>query len=223
MTGPENPYSHDARSGVKLSDVMNAATRDSELNLRVCFPATVKKVTDGGARVEISPDMKTVLSADNGDFIVEYEDVFSVQVWTYGQGKAGGGYLQFPVEVGQKGWVMVSDRSLDGWYQNGLRAQPAGYHTHEMTDGVFMPGARDKTIALTQDTTAAVLEHDSIKLGQAAALFAARKFDAVKAAPGMVAWMAAVNSAILAIPGPSIPPPSDFGIISEGSDKVKIE
>lgn len=223
MTGPENPYSHDSRTAVKLSDVIDAATRDTTLNLRTCFPATVKKVTDGGARVDISPDMKAVLQTDNGEFLIEHEDVFSVQVWTYGQGAPDGGYLQFPIRVGDKGWVMVSDRSLDGWYQNGLRDQPAGYHTHEMIDGIFFPGARDSTRALTQDTTAAVLEHDSIKLGQAAALFAARKFDAVEAAPGMVAWMAAVNAAILAIPGPSIPPPSDFGIISEGSDKVKVE
>lgn len=222
MTGPENPYSHDARTGVGLSDVINAGTRDSELNLRVCFPATVKRVKDGGARVEISPDMKTVLNSDSGEFIVESEDIFTVQVWTYGQGEAGGGYMQFPVKVGQKGWVMVSDRSLDGWYQNGLRAPPAGYHTHEMADGVFFPGARDSTRALTQDSTAAVLEHDSIKIGAAAQFGAARTGDATSVASSMATWIGTVISSFAAI-GVVIPPPTDFGTITGGSTKTKIE
>jgi hypothetical protein len=219
----DNPYSFDARTGAKLSDVINAGTRDSELSSRTCFPATVKKVKDGGARVEISPDMKTVLQAGDKELIVETEDIFTVQVWTYGQGSVGGGYLQFPVEVGQKGWVMVSDRSLDGWYQNGLRAQPAGYHTHEMRDGIFLPGARDKTRALTQDTTAVVLEHDKIKLGAAALLGAARTTDDVAATAAMNTWILAVSGYINGIAPGTAPPPLDFGTITGGSTKTTIE
>ncbi len=220
--GPETPYSYSMRRPT-LVDVISAASRSTELDLRVCFPATVTEVQDGGARVKLLPDIKDVINTETGEEIIEQVELSEMPVWTYGQGAADGGYMQFPVRKGDKGMVIVNDRSIGGWYETGIPDQPAGYHTHNVIDGIFIPGLRDSTRALAQDSTAAVLEHDSIKLGAAAALEAARKTDAVDATPEMIVWMEAVAAAILAIPGPKIPFPASFATITGGSTKTKIE
>ena len=167
-TRPESALSYDGKNP-KLADLVRAAGRDLSLELSVCFPATVSQVLDSGARVKVVPDHKPVLFTDDGEQVLEALEIPDIPVWTYGQGATGGGYLQFPVRIGDKGWVHVSDRSLDGWYENGLSAPAAGYHTHSPIDGHFVPGARDKTRALAQDDFAAVLEHTLIKIGVDAA------------------------------------------------------
>lgn len=221
--GPETPFSYDMRSPT-LVDLVSASSRSDSLDLRVCFPATVTEVQDGGARVKLTPDIKNVLHGETGELIVEQIELSEIPVMTYGQGAADGGYLQFPIRVGDKGLVIVNDRNIGGWYDTGLPDQPAGYEAHVASDGVFLPGLRDSTRALTQDPSAAVLEHGSIKLGAAAALAAARTTDAVGAAPGMAAWITAVIAGFAALPIPIvIPPPADFGIITGGSAKTSIE
>tara|TARA_Y100000310_G_scaffold78412_1_gene75056 strand:+ start:555 stop:1232 length:678 start_codon:yes stop_codon:yes gene_type:complete len=222
--GPETPYSNTKRRP-KLSDLVAAANRSAELDLRVCFPATVTEVQDNGARVKVTPDIKNVLATGDGEQIVEQIELSEIPVWTYGQGAVGGGFLQFSVRVGDKGWVIVNDRSLDGWYENGLPDQPAGYHTHDSSDGIFMPGARDSTRALAQDPSgAAVFEDAAIKIGAGASLGAARTKDAVDATAEMITWMNLVAAAaITGQPGPPIPFPAGFGLITGGSTKTKIE
>lgn len=167
-TRPESALSFDTKNS-KLADLVRAASRDLSLEMSVCFPATVSEVLDDGARVKVVPDIKPSLFTDDGEQVLESLEIPDIPVWTYGQGRKGGGYLQFPVQVGDKGWVHVSDRSLDGWHENGLPAPAAGYHTHNPIDGHFVPGARDKTRALAQDNFAAVLEHTLIKIGVDAA------------------------------------------------------
>lgn len=219
--GPETAHSHDTRRPT-LYDVLSAARRGTMLDLRVFFPATVSEILDNGARVNVTADIKDVLATERGELDVEPLEIPALPVWSAGQGRIGGGYLQFPITIGDKGWVMVNDRSIDGWYTNGLPAKPSAHHTHNMVDGVFMPGARDSTRALAGDQLSAVLEHSLIKIGEGAALGAARKTDTVAVAPSMATWIAAVASAFSAL-GVVIPPPTDFGTISGGSTKTKIE
>lgn len=223
--GPQTPYSGDIRNP-SLADVISAASRSTMLDLRVSFPATVTEVQDGGARVKVTPDIKNVINTDTGEQIIEQVELSEIPVETYGQGASDGGYLQFPVRVGDKGLVTVSDRNLGGWYATGIPDQPAGYETHNMSDGIFRPGLRDSTRALTQDPTAAVLEHDSIKLGAGATplLKAARATDATDPTIAMTAWMTAVSLAAAAgVPGPPIPLPATFSTITGGSTKTTIE
>jgi hypothetical protein len=220
-TRPESALSFDGPNP-KLADLVRAAGRDLSLELSVCFPATVSEVLDNGARVKVVPDHKPVLFTDDGEQVLEPLEIPDIPVWTYGQGEVDGGYLQFPVRVGAKGWVHVSDRSLDGWYENGLSAPAAGYHTHSPIDGHFVPGARDKTRALAQDDFAAVLEHTLIKIG-VDAVQAAVLGDTMRAwAESLTAWATThvhpVSGAATGVP--AVPPPD---VPSFLSTKVKIE
>lgn len=223
--GPETPYSYDMRKPV-LKDVLAAVRRSTELELSVCFPATVTLVTNGGTLVNVRPDIKKVLATDTGEQEIEPIVIENLPVWSYGQGTEGGGYLQFEVKVGHRGWVHVNDRSLDSWYfGDGSPEKPGGFQTHNPVDGYFKPGARIKSEAQAQDLTGAcVLEDSSIKIGAGAtqANAAARIQDTVQADVIMLAWMSTVT-ATLASFGVTISVPTDFGIISSGSGKVMIE
>lgn len=223
--GPQSALSFDTRDP-RLTDVLKAVRRTTELDLSVSFPATVSQIIDNGELVNVIPEFKDVVYTETGTAIAESLELASMPVWTYGQGSATGAYLQFPVRVGDKGMVLVSDRSLDGWYESGMANAPSHPHTHNKIDGVFIPGLRDRSRALPQNTLfpdTAVLESAFIKLGEAASLGAARTTDNTAADITMLAWITAVSTFINGIVAGSVIPPTDFGVITGGSTKVTIE
>ena len=100
------------------------------------------------------------------------------------------------------------------FFENGSPAAPAL--------SVFSaPGLA--TIKLTASTEIDLLA-PTVKVGNNATLNAARKTDAVSAATSMAAWIQAVITAWAGNTGApvTIPPPTDFGLISGGSSEVKI-
>ena len=168
--GPQTALSFDTRNP-NLVDVLKAARRTTELNLSVSFPATVSQVIDNGELVNVIPEFKDVVYTEVGTQTQPSRELASMPVWTYGQGSATGAYLQFPVRVGDKGMVLVSDRSLDGWYESGMANAPSHPHTHNKIDGVFIPGLRDRSRALPQASAfpdTAILESLLINLGKSA-------------------------------------------------------
>jgi hypothetical protein len=219
--GAQTPYSFDMRDP-SLVDVLAAARRATELDLKVCFPASVTEVIDGGARVKVVPDVRPVLQTDTGEQVLHPIEITNLPVLTYGQGTLDGGYLRFPVQFADKGLVIVTDRSLSAWYEEGREAPPEGYQTHNAADGVFLPGLRYRSIGLSDNDPAAVLENSLIKIGAGATQGAARLNDSVSAGATMIQWINSVIAAFASF-GVTIPPPTDFGIISEASTKVTIE
>lgn len=166
--GPQSAYSFDTRTP-SLADVLKAARRTTELELSVSFPATVSKVGVGGKEVSVIPDFKDVVYTETGESTQPAYEIPSLPVFVNGQGAAGGAYLRFAVRVGDKGLVVVSDRSLDKWRVDGRANAPAFYHTHNKIDGVFVPGLRDDSTSVAQDIElATVLEDTKIKLGAGA-------------------------------------------------------
>lgn len=167
-TGPQSALSFDIKHPT-LADIVEAARRSLMLDLSVAFPATVSEVQDGGAKVKIIPDLSDAIYSDEGVFNVDSLEIPDIPVYNPGEGKSDGGYLRFPVSVGDKGMVIVSDRSLDGWYEGGIPNVPQAAHTHKRIDGVFWPGLRDRSrVQANLDQSAAVLQHACIKLGESA-------------------------------------------------------
>ncbi len=167
-TGPQSAYSFDIKHPT-LADIVEAARRSLMLDLSVAFPATVSELQDGGAKVKIIPDLKDAIYSDEGVFNVDSLEIPDIPVYNPGEGKSDGGYLRFPVSVGDKGMVIVSDRSLDGWYEGGVPNVPQAAHTHKRIDGVFWPGLRDRSrVQANLDQSACVLQHECLKLGEGA-------------------------------------------------------
>ncbi len=167
-TGPQSALSFDIKNPT-MADIVLAGRRDLVLDLSVAFPATVSDLQDGGAKVKVIPDLSDAIYSDEGVFPVDSLEIPDIPVYNPGEGKTGGGYLRFPVKVGDKGMVIVSDRSLDGWYEGGIPNVPIAAHTHKRIDGVFWPGLRDRSrVQSNLDQAAAVLQHECIKLGKTA-------------------------------------------------------
>ena len=220
------------RKNSTLADMVRFALRSNSLDISVAFPGTVKKFDSVTNLLDVEVDFSDVLQLDMGEQVLTANILTNILLSNPGEGKSGGGYLTFPVNVGDKGHVTVFDRSVDRWIERGEGGDPQFRHTHNRIDGVFTPGLRDKSraIGVDYDQTAAVLEHDSVKLGALAVLAAARQTDSVSAgttivplpAMNMVTWIGIVTASLAAL-GIAITTPIDFGDISSGSSKVKIE
>lgn len=56
----------------------------------------------------------------------------------------GGGFVfSFPLERGDTGLLLTTDRMMDAWHTHGSKAQPDDPHrAHSLSDCVFLPGVR---------------------------------------------------------------------------------
>lgn len=62
--------------------------------------------------------------------------VVSIPVLALG---AGGFVINFPVKVGDKGWIEASDRDISLFKQSMREAQPNTFRTHSFSDARFIP------------------------------------------------------------------------------------
>lgn len=212
------------RKNSTLADMVRFAIRANNLDMSVAFPGTVTDFDTVTNLLHVEIDFSDILQLSIGEQILDAKVLPNILLSIPGEGKSGGGYLTFPVSIGDKGHVTVFDRSVDRWIERGEGGDPEFRHTHNRIDGVFTPGLRDKSraIGVDYDQSAAVLEHDLIRLGKNSALGAARKTDTTSADVDMLVWILAVNAALNTL-GIVVPPPTDFGVISSGSEKVLIE
>lgn len=62
---------------------------------------------------------------------------------------SGGGFtLTFPVKAGDECLVVLADRCIDSWWQNGGVQPPAEFRFHDLSDGFAFVGFRSKPRAL---------------------------------------------------------------------------
>lgn len=109
---------------------------------------------------------------DQGGAVVCYRppDIPGVPVLFPGGGDIS---LVWPLAAGDRGLVVVCDRSIDEWLATGAaQTEPQDERRHDLTDSVFVPGLRpfaDPVPAAGRDATATVLRASLIKLGSASA------------------------------------------------------
>ncbi len=54
--------------------------------------------------------------------------------------QGGGGYLSFPVKVGDECLVLFSDSNIDAWYESGGQSLPYDGRRHDISDGIVLVG-----------------------------------------------------------------------------------
>lgn len=223
---------------IRFVDVFKAAKRATELGLEVSFPCTVEAFDPDAMKVDITRDFirdrYTGAPYDTDRTTpVESLTMKGVRIHHDGEGRPGGGYLTFPIKVGDKGRFVIQDRYTGTWGSTGTPAVPALKHTHKAPDGFFIPGLRDDSRKIPSfDNVAAVLEATMIKLGANATEAAVLGVTMKAWADSLVSWATAhthtyvtspgvltltSNPATLVIPDPA-PITTDFL-----STKVKIE
>ncbi len=74
--------------------------------------------------------------------IQDYPELRMCPVFTL---QGGGGYLSFPVKVGDECLVLFSDSNLDAWYETGNITLPYDGRRHDLSDGIVLVGLNNPT------------------------------------------------------------------------------
>lgn len=152
----------------------DAIIQRAAINIHVALPCVVLKwtppVSAGSesrpALVDIQPAFKYARSIDTPDSIVPGEEPrvdsargniavgtlpMILNVPVHYPGPAG--MLSFgPIQVGECGLLICSDRSIDDWIQDGGPSEPVLRNArHSLTDAIFMPGLRYGLVAKPVD------------------------------------------------------------------------
>lgn len=162
---------------------------------------------------------------------------------------AGGGWaMDADLVVGENVLLIVFDRDISGWLPSGAVQAPVRRMLHDISSCVAVPGLRpisrqgSQSVApgelfIGSDTgsppmltmrklpASATLEATTISLGAGATPLqgAARVGDTVVPGETMLAWIAAVTTALNTLAPGSAVLPDDFGLVFSGSTKTRIE
>jgi hypothetical protein len=74
---------------------------------------------------------------------------------------AGGYLINFPVNVGDLGWLFAGDRDLSLFKQSLSDAAPNSGRAHQFADGIFIPDAFRKFTLASEDSGALVIQNTS--------------------------------------------------------------
>jgi phage baseplate assembly protein gpV len=112
-------------------------------SLEMMLPAQVVSVSAGPPLTVVVQPLITMVSTD-GTAIARAQ-VANIPVMQLG---GGGIILTFPVQVGDVGWILASDRDISTYKQNGVQSPPNTFRMFSFSDGVFIPAImRDYTLA----------------------------------------------------------------------------
>lgn len=193
-----------------LAELLRVVIRAAKLGVRVAIPAKVVTfdATLGTAKV-VTEILGVQVNAQGVDEPQTPLLIDRVPVSFLNNGV--GGYVTVPIVPGTTGQLVVNDRGIGTWLQQGVAAEPPTKQTHSLNDATFYPGMVPGTNPITPpvDLTATVVEGAAlVKSGRGAVDFAvkgtalaavAATLDAVLVAvPPSTDPIASVNTAIAA-------------------------
>ena len=120
-----------------LEKLIQNAIRAELLDLHTMLPARVEQYDSATQKASISPLLKKKYIDGN---VVQMPVINDVPVqWPSG----GGAFIHMPLEVGDVGMAIFSERSMDKWLSgDGGFVLPDDIRHHDISDAVFIPGVR---------------------------------------------------------------------------------
>jgi hypothetical protein len=109
------------------------AIKTALLEVHTAFPAKITKIISTNF-VSVQPLLKRKYTDGT---LVELPVIQNVPVLSPNNGTY---WIRLPMKVGDTGLVLISERSLDVWKVSGGSVDPNDPRTHDLTDGVFIPG-----------------------------------------------------------------------------------
>lgn len=111
-------------------------------DLRVAFPAQVLRYDSEKQLCDVQPLVRDRFQdEDDGWTSITLPPIPNVPVcWMRG----GGFVMTMPLAVGDIVEILVNDRSLDQWIEQGGVQDPADQRRHNLSDAVAIPGLHDK-------------------------------------------------------------------------------
>lgn len=230
-----------------LSALLDETARRIAVEIRTHVPGTIVSYSRATGRAEASVRVDMRARLRTGETVPIGQVDRCPVLWP-----AGGGWsFDADLRPGDEVCVVVFDRDISEWLDNGGEADPITGNLHAVSSaavlavslrskpkvGLADPGAGALLVGQesgqppwvrlkTLPTPSMTLEAPVIALGDAATPLqgAARVGDTVIAGLTMTTWIAAVTAAINTLVGPGTAIlPTDFGTISTGSAKTRIE
>lgn len=122
-------------------------------DIRVAVPARVESFDASNATVDVQPLLKEEYTDESGDSVVESLPVVqSVPVMFPG---AGNFRMTFPIEQGNTGLLIFTDRAMGQWLAKGGEVDPIDKSRHSLKDAVYIPGLN--TLSGAWDVDASVI------------------------------------------------------------------
>lgn len=160
----DNPYNEnvqDYRSETPTMDrVIQKGIDKNLLRMHTCLPAVVTEVLSP-QRVTVTPLLYKRHVDPSGEsdmgILVPIESIGNVPV----QMPSGSlYYFKGPIQVGDTGMLVFSERSLDVWKSStGEIVDPGDPRHHDISDGVFVPGVVPFSNQISDDTTDIVISN----------------------------------------------------------------
>lgn len=142
---------------IPMAEIIRRAIDSAGLQLKVCMPCVVKQVL-GNQNVNIQPALQARYSfqdASKPNTATTLPVIQNVPVSM----PIGNGYsIKLPVAVGDTGYFVCADRSLDVWLAgSGGIVDPQDSRKHDLSDAIFVPGLVPFSKQTTDGTTDLVI------------------------------------------------------------------
>lgn len=122
------------RENTSLEGIINNALTDHATHFRVAVPGIVESFD---AIKQTATVIVVCSGSDSDGSEMRLPPLLDVLV-SFPRG--GGFAVTFPIEPGDEGLLIFSDRCIDGWHQNGTPGIPPDHRLHDLSDASFIPG-----------------------------------------------------------------------------------
>ena len=108
--------------------------QQAQKQIHTSLPAKVEQFNSGNQTVTLAIQIKQILSGGKSVMIPPLVDVPVCFP------RGGGFAVTFPLNKGDEGIAIFSERCIDGWWQSGNSNEPLDYRFHDLSDAMFVPG-----------------------------------------------------------------------------------
>ncbi|WP_233113715.1 Gp138 family membrane-puncturing spike protein [Aggregatibacter actinomycetemcomitans] len=108
--------------------------QQDRLNLHTALPAKVVSFDPAKQTVTLAVQIKMQLADGSGADIPPLVDVPVSFL------RGGGFAVTFPLQAGDEGIAIFSERCIDGWWHSGGASLPLDFRLHDLSDAMFIPG-----------------------------------------------------------------------------------
>lgn len=113
---------------------VDAQLQNLQKNIHTALPCKVVSFNPQNQTATVAVQIKQVLSAGGSSQIPPLTDV------PVSFPRGGGFAVTFPLKAGDEGFVVFSERCIDGWWQSGNASEPLDFRLHDFSDAMFVPG-----------------------------------------------------------------------------------
>lgn len=135
-----------------LSGLNNILQDKLSMNIECAIPGIVQSYDRNTNRAVVKPAITGIASQGQK---VSKEPLINIPVFCM---SGGGIVMSFPVQTGDKGWLIANDRNISIFKQNLEESAPNDYRKHQFIDAFFLPDKINDINFLQEDDGAFVIQ-----------------------------------------------------------------